>query len=33
MRYFYAEAFGNAAQFGDLLREEGLDVTYKKHFF
>ena len=29
----YSTRFGDAAELGELLRNEGLDVTFKKHFF
>lgn len=29
----YTANFGNAQKFADLLRGEGLDVTYRRHFF
>lgn len=29
----YSSNFGNAAGFGDMLRAEGLEVAYRRHFF
>ena len=29
----YSTNFGNASEFGEMLREAGLEVTYRKHFF
>lgn len=29
----YTAQFGNARAFGEMLRTEGLDVTFKRHFF
>ena len=29
----YSTAFGDASQFGEMLREQGLTVNFRKHFF